>query len=272
MMRQPDDFVAVNAEISNPGKPNKFKNYDAVGPVKSAMKTESELGGWSSESAKQLAEKIMAEVRAPFVKAYVSELGGSERASVMITIGLDPRESWRNGILENSRYAKLSYSGGRLYQHSGHGTVKFRKIATGPEKVVDKLNAWIQSNEAKTEARDAFIKAASQKLLERVLEGEGTPGFDVSPSEDFSAGQRVNLSWKDGSSNQGMVVSAENSTLIIQFEEDPDEEYEYEFRNGSWYEINNHFDPVTITPADQKRDEGKFSDWELVSRSRGKYQ
>lgn len=31
MMRQPDDFVAVNAEITNPGKPNKFKNNDVVG-------------------------------------------------------------------------------------------------------------------------------------------------------------------------------------------------------------------------------------------------
>jgi hypothetical protein len=34
MMRQPDDFVAVNAEITNPGKPNVFKNYDAAGSVK----------------------------------------------------------------------------------------------------------------------------------------------------------------------------------------------------------------------------------------------
>ena len=42
MMRQPDDFVAVNAEITNPGKPNKFKNYDAVGKVPHAMKTESQ--------------------------------------------------------------------------------------------------------------------------------------------------------------------------------------------------------------------------------------
>jgi len=33
-MRQPRDFTAVNAEITNPGKPNKFQNYDAVGSVK----------------------------------------------------------------------------------------------------------------------------------------------------------------------------------------------------------------------------------------------
>lgn len=39
MMRQPKDFVAVNAEITNPGKPNKFRNYDAVGRVKNTWES-----------------------------------------------------------------------------------------------------------------------------------------------------------------------------------------------------------------------------------------
>lgn len=107
---------------------------------------------WSPELAEQFAKKVMAEVRAPYVKAYVSALGGPERASVMITVGLDPRGSWKNGILENSRYAKLAYNvrGGQhvLYQHSGHGATRFRKTTiTSPEKAVAKLNAWVQSNE-----------------------------------------------------------------------------------------------------------------------------
>jgi hypothetical protein len=38
MMRQPDDYVKVNAMLTNPGLPNKFVSRDAVGKVKSAMK------------------------------------------------------------------------------------------------------------------------------------------------------------------------------------------------------------------------------------------
>lgn len=66
MMRQPDDFIKVNAMLTNPGKPNKFKNYDAVGKVPHAMK-----GGKSKKAkgpkyeamvkstADQLVEKLL---------------------------------------------------------------------------------------------------------------------------------------------------------------------------------------------------------------------
>lgn len=54
MMRQPKDFQKVNAEISNPGKPDKFVNRDAVGKVKLAMK--------DSAKIKRLATKLLERV------------------------------------------------------------------------------------------------------------------------------------------------------------------------------------------------------------------
>jgi len=50
MMRQPRDFARVNAEITNPGKPNKVKNYTAgqstdgkgVDSMKNAIKDSAE--------------------------------------------------------------------------------------------------------------------------------------------------------------------------------------------------------------------------------------
>lgn len=38
MMRQPRDFLRVNAMLTNPGKRNKMRSYDAVGKVQHAMK------------------------------------------------------------------------------------------------------------------------------------------------------------------------------------------------------------------------------------------
>lgn len=37
MMRQPADFCRVNAMLSNPGRPDLFKNYDEGEPVRHAF-------------------------------------------------------------------------------------------------------------------------------------------------------------------------------------------------------------------------------------------
>lgn len=73
----------------------------------------------------------------PYVVAYVSTLGGEERSSVMVTVALEPRSSWRNGIMENSRYAKLAFhsskdrADGVSFEHfSGRGVAKIRAWKT----------------------------------------------------------------------------------------------------------------------------------------------
>jgi hypothetical protein len=46
----------------------------------------------------------------PYSQAYVSTLGGIQNASVMFTVGLDKRETWAYGYLENSRYIRFHAS------------------------------------------------------------------------------------------------------------------------------------------------------------------
>ena len=79
----------------------------------------------------------------PYVNAYVSTLGGSERPSVLVTVSLDPKEEWHNGILENSTYGKY---------HIGHdgviesisGPLRIRKTRfKHVAEVVNKLRASI---------------------------------------------------------------------------------------------------------------------------------
>lgn len=71
------------------------------------------------------------------------------KVGIGISISLDQRDTWINGIFENSRYAKFMFScdTGKLEQISGHSVNKFRKATIKTdEDVVRKLLAWIDSH------------------------------------------------------------------------------------------------------------------------------
>lgn len=57
MMRQPRDFQHVNALLTNPGRPDKFKNYDVAAKVLKAIKDSRPPG---QPAAPQLVERLLA--------------------------------------------------------------------------------------------------------------------------------------------------------------------------------------------------------------------
>jgi len=64
----------------------------------------------------------------PYVNGQVSTLGGEHRAAVMLTVSLDPKDSWKNGILQNSRYGQFSVDYTGAVEHfSGYGLGNMRK-------------------------------------------------------------------------------------------------------------------------------------------------
>lgn len=69
-------------------------------------------------------------------------------SSVLVVLSLDSPETWKNNILENSRYAKIRISPDGLYFDGGRVTVetlagiKIRKFKSDWPKVVAKLNKW----------------------------------------------------------------------------------------------------------------------------------
>jgi hypothetical protein len=71
------------------------------------------------------------------------------RVGIGIAISLDQRDTWINGIFENSRHSKFMFScdTGKLEQISGHKVNKFRKATIKTdEDVARKLLAWIDSH------------------------------------------------------------------------------------------------------------------------------
>jgi len=84
----------------------------------------------NESDAQAVWEQLRAELQliAPYVAGYVSTLGGAHRASILFTVSFDPRDTWANGILENSRHGKFHWENdGTLSKISGYGTEKMRK-------------------------------------------------------------------------------------------------------------------------------------------------
>jgi hypothetical protein len=84
---------------------------------------------------------------APVVSVQKSTLGGPERVSLMLLVSLDARETWANGILENSTYFRMHLGNdGVLYHFSGHTPgLKFRKTRVrSADEVVRKVSAFVE--------------------------------------------------------------------------------------------------------------------------------
>lgn len=102
---------------------------------------------YTPEEADAAVEKLQTGIKAPYVKVYKSTLGGADRVSILITVSLDPRETWSNGILENSRYFRMHYlMNGSLELFSGGWKMtKFRKTkAKTPDDALAKINKYIE--------------------------------------------------------------------------------------------------------------------------------
>jgi hypothetical protein len=63
----------------------------------------------------------------PIVAVFRYTLGGEERASIGINVSMDEKQTWSNGIFENSRHAKFMLnSDGKLELLCKNRTAKFR--------------------------------------------------------------------------------------------------------------------------------------------------
>ena len=56
------------------------------------------------DQAKAGVDIIKKKIKAPFVNAAVTTLGGADRPSIGINISLDDKSKWKNNIFHNSRY------------------------------------------------------------------------------------------------------------------------------------------------------------------------
>lgn len=96
------------------------------------------------------------DIKAPHVQASYDTLGGKERPSITITVSLDERGDWANGILHNSRYTMfhLGYDG-VLEQFAVCYRLpkKFRKSrVTSVGQAIEKINKYLDDVRSMSDA------------------------------------------------------------------------------------------------------------------------
>jgi hypothetical protein len=94
------------------------------------------------EIAQNIVDELKTRLIFPYINCYVSTLGGQDRPTIMLTVSLDKKENWANGILQNSKYANfhIDYMG-KVEYFSGRLTNKVRKFnAKNIDNLIKKLN------------------------------------------------------------------------------------------------------------------------------------
>lgn len=93
------------------------------------------------------ADKVREAVKAPHVNVIFSTLGGIEYASIGVKISIDPKETWANGIYENSRNVTFWMHGktDRLEASPRRGMPSFRKAKIkSVEQGIEKIQAYLK--------------------------------------------------------------------------------------------------------------------------------
>lgn len=101
------------------------------------------------DSADEVVKKLKALLHVPHVGANKSALGGKEQTSILLGISLDQKDTWPNGIYDNSRYVRIHiFNSGvvELISSSYKIPKKLRKFtAKSVDDLIAKLNKYLDS-------------------------------------------------------------------------------------------------------------------------------
>lgn len=99
------------------------------------------------DSADDFVKDLEKSIKAPFVKAQKSTLGGPKNVSVLLRLSLDPKNEWVNNIFENSRYMHFHFDNKGTIEQFGKDyriKMKFRKARVkDTASAIKKINDYI---------------------------------------------------------------------------------------------------------------------------------
>jgi hypothetical protein len=102
----------------------------------------------TAEQAEALIATITTNLALPVIRAGKGSLF-ENTGSIVLRVSLDPRETWVNGIFENSRFAIFTISADTIEHLAGYGVARFRKAKhKGSADAVAKLQKWAQASAA----------------------------------------------------------------------------------------------------------------------------
>lgn len=95
--------------------------------------------------------KLKDKINAGYVNAYISTLGGKDRASIMLTVTLEPKEKWPNNIKDNASIFQFDISRNGYVDNfrSEWGPKMRRFIAKDFDDVIIKINDYLNKGKKK---------------------------------------------------------------------------------------------------------------------------
>jgi len=132
------------------------------------------------DDAHELVKKLKKQIDAPEVSASIATLGGKERPSVILSVSLNPKNEWPNGIYMNSMYSKfyITYDG-IIEQFAKNYKIKkkFRKSRfKNTDDVIKKINKYIKEiektiNESKVHYQKKLKNGTTFQVIGRDTKG-----------------------------------------------------------------------------------------------------
>lgn len=147
---------------------------------------------FDTNTASELVTKLEKGIKVPFIKIQKSTLGGKDKPSVLVTISLDPKESWANGIFENSRHMRFHVNLPNVIEQFQLSKIKtkFRKTkAKNIDDVVKKIKEYVEKTKKEvSESLDEGIlqlklSPKDKKEIMKTLDGLGVDYSDAGTYE-----------------------------------------------------------------------------------------
>src|ERR1035437_2833216 len=199
-----------------------------------------------SNNSQELAKRLKTEIDAPFVSAQISTLGGVNRPSVMLAISIEPKENWKNGIFENSKYLRFHItSDGIIELFTKQYTIpeKFRKTRfTNIDDAITKIKTYVEKIKNITNKPEDNMKEDTQTMIQ-------TNGTSMS-------NKAVPTGDQSGNMDKGMAVT-ENKDDMKLLEELNKELDAYSIHHNKLKKMSEDRRPSSLILKDRLGDENR---------------
>lgn len=101
------------------------------------------------DNVKDVCDELNSKINAIYVNSKYSTLGGARNVSILMSISLDPKDEWANGIYNNSRFMKFHiHQDGVVEQFVKSYEIeeRFRKFrGKDINDIINRINKYIES-------------------------------------------------------------------------------------------------------------------------------
>ena len=161
---------AIQVQVYNTGKSYELNMYKESAGLSDALNSLEEA--FTDSDAPAMIKVLQDGIKAPFVQASHSKLGGADKPSIGIKVSLDAQADWPNKIYNNAAYGTFmmhmtpTSNSLELIVFNRQKVAKFRKAKFKDAKdVVMKINKWVEASKKMNEEAEVETLDEAPKTI-----------------------------------------------------------------------------------------------------------